>query len=527
MTGHLKSNKLYLFAFIEGAFVASIELLGGKMLAPVYGSSLYIWTSVIGVTLLSLTLGYLAGGIWAIRRNIPDKLFFLFSLASISACTMPLIAEGIFMNFLEMNLFLSSILMTIVLLSTPLFCLGATSSLLIQLQQKGLDSAGRTAGRFYAASTLGGVLNTFLLGFLIIPAFGVRLPLLFSCMLVSVATLLIGGAKFKVRISHAGFFIATLVTVFLLTGKKVQNRSVESVYESEGIMGQLKVVDYWSENNVLNRALLTNNSAQSIITKTNVTAISQYNYVHFISALAALKPENSKVLLLGMAAGSLVYELQKLGFSIDVVDIDERMFYIAERYFYFQKTRTNLFTDDARHYIRTTKKKYDIVIIDISSSELQPSYLYTSECFNEVRQILYPKGFFFVNFQGVLEGESKLAQATWSVYRTLRSSGFYTYHYSFSRRKADDVQFISALEPIDFRHLDSSRVNLCCTQNLHAMNFIKTRFLDSSMSNPTVSPLVLTDDKPLLEKLKFQTVMESRNTIRKDIKKRLTLQRGN
>lgn len=516
----MRTGKLYLFGFMEGAFVVSIELGGGKLLAPVFGTSLYVWTSVIGVTLACLTVGYLLGGFLSAKERIPRKLFFLFILAAGCASLMPLLAEELFLYFTDMNLFLSCVLMALLLMGVPLVCLGATSALLIQCMQEGVEKAGKVAGRLYAISTCGGIMNTFLLGFFIIPAYGISNPLLISCFLVAAPMLVMDGIKIPARLVGLCLVGVVIVMVYYVTNGEPNEGGFEEIYRSEGIMGQLKVVDYRNENQVLNRALLTNNSAQSIITKTNVTAISQYNYVHFISSLAALKPENSKVLLLGMAGGSLAYELQNLKFKIDVVDIDERMFSIAERYFYFQKENTGLFTDDARHYIRTTKKKYDMVIIDISASELQPSYLYTGECFKEVKNILSPGGFFFVNFQGVLEGDSPLALATWSVHHTLRASGFHTYYYSFNSKKADDVQFIASPGPIAFRQIDSSRVNTCCSQNKHVIKFLEDRYLDSAMSNTSVSPVLLTDDKPLLEKLKYETVVESRNSIRKDLRMR-------
>jgi spermidine synthase len=302
-----------------------------------------------------------------------------------------------------------------------------------------------------------------------------------------------------------------------------ESSAFKDIYESEGIMGQLKVVDFVSESGNLNRALLNNNSAQSIITKTNVTAISQYNYVHFISSISSLKPEDSDVLLLGMAGGSLVYEMQNQDFNIDVVDIDERTFYVAERYFYFQKNRTRLFVDDARHFIKTAPKKYDIIIIDISSSEVQPSYLYTQECFSEIKKVLNPGGLFFINFQGVLEGKSNLALATWSVFNTLEFAGFQSYYYAFSSNRTDDVQFVSSQGEIDFSKLDSSNVNLCCTQNKHVLKLLRGANLNDSRSPSEVIPLVLTDDKPQLERLKFETVVNSRNEIRKEVKKRESL----
>jgi spermidine synthase len=520
----LTKRTLYFFAFIEGAFVVSIELLGGKMLSPIFGSSLYIWTSVIGVTLFSLTVGYFLGGVLS-KKNSYRQLYFLFSLAGIFALLMPLIRKIFFIQFLDMSLFTGCIVMSLTLLMIPLVCLGATSPVLIQLYLSDIRSAGKIAGRIYAISSLGGILNTFLLGFIIIPFFGIQIPLLVSCLVIMLATLIIPGRKLRTTVLFfAGFFLISTQMILNLFEKK-DSAAFKDIYESEGIMGQLKVVDFVSESGALNRALLNNNSAQSIITKTNVTAISQYNYVHFISSISTLKPEGSSVLLLGMAGGSLVYEMQNQKLNVDVVDIDERMFYIAEHYFYFQKNSTNLFVDDARHFIRTAKKKYDIVVIDISSSEVQPSYLYTVECFREIKKALAPDGLFLINFQGVLQGKSNLAVATWSVYNTIKAAGFTPYYYAFSTNRTDDIQFVSSPNVINIAAMDSSRINLCCTQNKYVLDVLKNDSLKSSMSQCEVKPLLLTDDKPQLERLKFETVVNSRNLIRMEMKKREELSR--
>lgn len=499
--------------------------MGGKLLSPVFGSSLYIWTSIIGITLFSLTLGYFLGGVLSSKKEKLIILNVLFSVSAIYAILMPVISQLFFTRFLETDLFSGCIVMASVLLSCPLICLGATTPVIIQFYNQDILSSGKIAGRFYAVSTIGGVFTIFLLGFYIIPLYGITVPLYVSGLIMLSSTLLIKGLNYKIRIPFFLIFIAISVRLLLLINEKKESSSFKDIYESEGIMGQLKVVDYVNRDGVLNRALLTNNSAQSIITKTNVTAVSQYNYVHFISAISTLKPENSNVLLLGMAGGSLVYELQKLGFNIDIVDIDERMFYIAQRYFYFQKNKTKTYTDDARHFIRTAKKKYDIVIIDISSSEVQPSYLYTQESFSEIKNTLTHNGLFFINFQGVIEGNSDLAQATWSIYKTLDESGLVPYYYSFSKNKTEDVQFVSSPKMINFQKLDSTRLNLCCSQNKFVVDVIRKKSIDSSMTKCELIPYVLSDDKPLLEELKYGANIEARNAIREELRKREKLSR--
>ena len=56
---------LYLIAGWSGFFVMALELLGGRLLAPYFGSSIYVWGAIITVFMLALSVGYLAGGYWS------------------------------------------------------------------------------------------------------------------------------------------------------------------------------------------------------------------------------------------------------------------------------------------------------------------------------------------------------------------------------------------------------------------------------------------------------------------------------
>ena len=60
---------LYCTVFLTSAAVMVIELLGTRLIAPFYGASLYVWTSVISVTLIALAMGYFVGGRWLIEQK--------------------------------------------------------------------------------------------------------------------------------------------------------------------------------------------------------------------------------------------------------------------------------------------------------------------------------------------------------------------------------------------------------------------------------------------------------------------------
>ena len=74
----LRIIPVHLLAFIGGFVIMSLELLGGRALAPWFGASVYVWGSVIAVFMLALSLGYLLGGRLSQRRPSLGKLGVAF-----------------------------------------------------------------------------------------------------------------------------------------------------------------------------------------------------------------------------------------------------------------------------------------------------------------------------------------------------------------------------------------------------------------------------------------------------------------
>ena len=125
-----------------------------------------------------------------------------------------------------------------------------------------------------------------------------------------------------------------------------------------------------------------------------------------MSMYASMMPQGSSVLLCGIGGGNLINELVALGFTVDAVDLDSRMAEVASKYFMMTNHQVEVFEDDARHFIRTSKRAYDIVILDMSAGENQPSNVYTLECFKEIQNILTDDGIVFLHYQNVLEGRA-------------------------------------------------------------------------------------------------------------------------
>jgi len=54
--------------FLSGYLIMSLEILGGRILAPFFGNSVHVWGSLIGVILIALAGGYYLGG-WLAELN--------------------------------------------------------------------------------------------------------------------------------------------------------------------------------------------------------------------------------------------------------------------------------------------------------------------------------------------------------------------------------------------------------------------------------------------------------------------------
>ena len=159
---------LKITALISGALVMVIEVLGSRVIGPFFGVSLHVWTSLIAVTLIALSLGYALGGIYADRKNNADTLFLIILLSGVSVLVIPLVKGTILTITMPLGLRGGAFTSALILFGPSLFLLGCVSPYLIKITAKELHSIGRTVGGFYALSTFGSVLGTFVTGFFLI-----------------------------------------------------------------------------------------------------------------------------------------------------------------------------------------------------------------------------------------------------------------------------------------------------------------------------------------------------------------------
>lgn len=167
MTNNWYRRLVYLLAFSSGFSIMGIELLGGRILAPYFGSSVHIWGSIITIFMLSLSLGYLLGGRFSTRKASLKRYGLIFVCASIFV--MPIawwadvIMNSIFMVIEDTRY--GSLLASIALFFIPTVILGMISPYSVRLLITSQNESGQVAGMLYFVSTLGSALGTIITSF--------------------------------------------------------------------------------------------------------------------------------------------------------------------------------------------------------------------------------------------------------------------------------------------------------------------------------------------------------------------------
>jgi len=497
---------LYATSVIEGAAVMAVELISARMIGVYFGTSLYVWAAVLAVTLLGLATGYYAGG-WVSRRwPAPAVLFGIVGLSAVLVALMPGWSAAVMRWSLGLEIQRASLVSAMAFLFPPLVCFGTVSPLIVNLVAREHGDAGRAAGTVYAISTAGGIVMTLVAGFWLIPSLGLRASTLGVAALLALPAL--GFFVLRRRLAPA-LLVAIPLSLALLGGADGERIKREGAYKvlhvSDGLLGQLAVLEMERpDTQEIVRVLLINNVSQNLVHVP--TFRSKWRYVHRLALYASIQPAGTRALVCGLGGGNLINELDRLGFDLDVVEIDPRMEGLA-REFFGMNGPARVFVDDARHFINTSTSTWGLVIFDMASGDVQPVNVYTVEAFREVRKRLAPDGMLFVHYQNRRAGPDGLAAR--SIGRTLEQAGFAVrlLDTGVDPQHIGEIIFVAGHDASLFDRLAGSTFE---RRDPFADPFGFPRgpamFLDDSFEGG----LVLTDDWPILERLHQPAVDEMR-----------------
>ncbi|HSB31952.1 MAG TPA: fused MFS/spermidine synthase [Candidatus Sulfobium mesophilum] len=179
-----------IIVFICGAVVMSFEILGSRVLAPNFGSSVFVWGSLISVFLTGLSAGYYLGGRIADINPSSRKLGLMIAAPGVLFLTFPLysapVSDWIFVQ--DLGVRFSPLLASLVLFLLPSVFLGIVSPYTAKLMICSLHTSGKTIGTLYALSTFGSIIGTLVTSFYLITIAGVNALIMGQGVLLIIAS---------------------------------------------------------------------------------------------------------------------------------------------------------------------------------------------------------------------------------------------------------------------------------------------------------------------------------------------------
>ena len=510
----LPRTLIFILVFLEGALVMAAELIGAKLIGPFFGNSLYIWAAVLGITLLSLTLGYYLGGIvsYKFENKITNIVIVVLIAAAILLAYMPLISVAIMTKLIEGDIVLNSILSLFGFLFPVLFLFGFSTPIFIRLLNLATESSGKTSGSVYAISTLGGIIATFSFGFFILPEYGITWPCFYLGLGLTLVCLI---SIFWTKTLRLILFIVPFAHLSSQYSNKTTNGGdTNLVYESEGIFGQIRVIDASVETYYrgihVGRTLMVNNVGQSTAFRDNLK-YDCWDWSYFFPTVASIIPQGSDALLMGLGGGTILHQFDRLGMKTEVVEIDERIKKTAIKYFGVPPN-ADIKIDDARHFINTTKKTYNLIAFDMFLNETPPAQVLTIETFQKVKRMLRPRGLWILNYFGYTSGSK--GKSARSILKTLIKAGF---HVEIMTTPSEDessrnVVFLASHEKLDFSKTNYEEPGLPKIIDIrkHFLNLPEIDLNDAE---------ILTDERPRFDHMYIEPSMDWRKrTIEYQIK---------
>jgi spermidine synthase len=410
---------VYVTIGISGASALAAEIVWTRLMGMLMGATVYVFSIILAVFLIGLALGSGAGSY--IARSGRARVALGWSQVLLAVATAwsaymiagnlpywpidPFLAPTPWMTFqLDMARTLFAIL-------PPAILWGASFPLALAAVAAPGEDSGKLAGEVYAANTLGSIFGALITSLILVPAIGTTNCETMLIALPAIGSFFLLGPYIKEGKSQAVtaiFAVAMVVVLFLAKdvkpipgeviayGRRVAtyvNRA-QIVYTVEGRNSSV-AISKWSDG------------ATEVDVNGHVEATTEpydMKLQRMVGHLPALLHPNPKsVLGIGFGAGVSAGTFTRYpGIEhITVCEIEPVIPPTSTRYFaeadydVYHNPKTRIVYDDARHYLLTTKDRYDIIASDPLDVFVKgTAAIYSKEYFESVKAHLNPGGKF-------------------------------------------------------------------------------------------------------------------------------------
>ncbi|MHC4778373.1 MAG: spermidine synthase [Planctomycetota bacterium] len=449
-------QRVQVLVFVAGASLMALQIAGSRVIAPHFGSSLFIWGGLIGVFLLALSAGYFLGG-WAGDKH-PHIMTLGLALggAGILFLFIPHMGIPVCIGLKAWGPRWGPLASAIILFVLPSILLGSASPIAVRLFTKTVEASGRAAGSLYALSTFGSLTGTFLATFVLVPLMGTpALIMTLGAVLVAVPLLVmpknLGLAMYGVPVILASLIFITSPTpeVPLAMGESRQLGHV--LFETETPYHRIFVVEGKEEGRDT-RYLQFDHYIESGISATPPHhSVTHYTDLMHISSVFNHEPKGAVFVGGGGMVGPRTFdEVYKTLDRIDVIELDAEVVRVAKEYFFFQPTnKMHVAVGDARIFVAKSENRWDVAVLDAyTAGGRVPFHLLTREFFDELKAHMTSDGVVILNIIGAMVGpKSKVFRGTFKTLETVFPQ-VYAFprvrHRTGSERESDDFRALLA-----------------------------------------------------------------------------------
>jgi spermidine synthase len=406
----MRSFLLLLVAFLSGAILMALELLGFRVVAPDFGGAIFVWGSIIGVFLAALSIGYYLAGRLVDRWPTPVLLGAILIAAGVWTALLPW-WDGPACAALggsSIDARYASLLVSLLLFFPPGLLMAAASPFVIRLTAGAVEQVGRVSGRVYAISTAGSIVGTIGTAFYLMN----WLPTSHSLHLLGLALIATGGIAMLGRHRRSSGTALGLLALLI---------SGQPALAAERVLLE--------RDSSYHRLLVTEDDGRRWLRADNIwhTEMNLKDpqgrglpYTDYVDLAFLFHPNIKTVLVIGLGGGTVpkrfVRDYPQV--TVDAVEIDPAVIKIAQRYFFVEPgPRLKLHESDGRQFLRRTTRKWDMILLDAYYADTVPFFLTTREFFTLARSRLNPGGVLVNNVVGQVSGpRSKFFR---SVYKTM------------------------------------------------------------------------------------------------------------
>lgn len=413
----LKSKSDYVILFTLNAAEMILELVAARLMSPYFGNSNFVWTAIIGIILLAMSLGNIIGGKFASRKNPRFWAGLLLLFASIYIAATPLIDAPILQAIKDGNMGtqFSSIIGSIVFFLIPSTILGIITPIIMKERIGDGEDKAKESGRITAIIAIGSLVGTFLGGFLLIPALGTKMIFALLGIIIIPTTLLLKPLH-KIKSQKLKWsFIITLIFATIISVASII--SVNSKAETDSISidteyGRIIIEegDYGKDTVLFYKQSGAYSSATFLDEERKFDLV--FSYLKKYDTMFDFLDVKQTAMIGGAAYQYPKYFISHFpGKTMDVIEIDPMSTEIAKKYFFlddliqeYGSDRLGLYNEDGRVFMSNSDKKYDAILNDAFSGEVPVGTLATVEAAKTIKKCLNPDGVYMSNVLGAVSG---------------------------------------------------------------------------------------------------------------------------